>query len=247
MDAKLKKFLAEVAESEEQEKREAPRKSTMKFFLDTADIKEIQEAQETGLLDGITTNPSHVAKAGTNFTALVKQICEMVPGPVSAEVTAPGKDEMLRQGRFLADIAPNVVVKVPLTAEGIKAVKVFTDEGIKTNVTLCFSSVQALLAAKVGATYISPFIGRVDDIGLNGMETIQQIRAIYDNYDFSTQILTASTRSTLHIRDAALAGSDVATMPMKIFMKLINNPLTDIGMELFDADWEKIPEELRTY
>ena len=132
----------------------------MKFFLDTADIKEIQEAQETGLLDGITTNPSHVAKANTNFTALVKQICEMVPGPVSAEVTAPGKDEMLRQGRFLADIAPNVVVKVPLTAEGIKAVKVFTDEGIKTNVTLCFSSVQALLAAKVGATYISPFIGR---------------------------------------------------------------------------------------
>ncbi len=219
----------------------------MKFFLDTADIKEIQEAQETGLLDGITTNPSHIAKAGTNFTALVKQICEMVPGPVSAEVTAPTKDEMLRQGRFLADIAPNVVVKVPLTAEGIKAVKVFTDEGIKTNVTLCFSSVQALLAAKVGATYISPFIGREDDIGLEGMEVVRQIRKIYDNYDFSTQILTASTRSTLHIRDAALAGSDVATMPMKIFLKLINNPLTDIGMKLFDADWEKIPEEFRTY
>jgi len=219
----------------------------MKFFLDTADIKEIREAQETGLLDGITTNPSHVAKAGTNFIQLVKEICELVPGPVSAEVTAELKDEMLRQGRILADIASNVVVKVPLTQEGLKAVKVFTDEGIKTNVTLCFSSVQALLAAKVGATYISPFVGRVDDIGGEGLETIRQIREIYDNYGFTTQILTASTRSALHIRDAALAGSDVATMPYALFKKLVNHPLTDVGLKLFETDWNKIPEELRTY
>jgi transaldolase len=221
--------------------------TNMKFFLDTADIKEIREAQETGLLDGITTNPSHVAKAGVNFIDLVKQMCEIVPSPVSAEVTAEGKDEMLRQGRFLSDIAPNVVVKVPLTQEGLKAVKVFTEEGIKTNVTLCFSSVQALLAAKVGATYISPFVGRVDDIGGEGMQTIRDIREIYDNYSFATQILTASTRSALHIQQAAIAGSDVATMPMTLFKKLVNNPLTDIGLKLFDTDWNKIPENLRTY
>ena len=219
----------------------------MKFFLDTADIKEIREAQETGLLDGITTNPSHVAKANRNFIDLVKEICEIVPGPVSAEVTADSKDEMLRQGRFLANLAPNVVVKVPLGAEGIKAVKVFSDEGIKTNVTLCFSAVQALLAAKVGATYISPFVGRVDDIGGEGMDTIKSIRTIFDNYGFATQILTASTRSALHIQQAALYGSDVATMPMALFKKLVNNPLTDIGLKLFETDWNKIPEEFRTY
>ena len=219
----------------------------MIFFLDTADLKEIREAQETGLLDGITTNPSHIAKAGTNFLQLVKEICEIVPGPVSAEVTAENKDEMLRQGRILADIAPNVVVKVPLTQEGLKAVKVFTEEGIKTNVTLCFSPVQALLAAKVGATYISPFVGRLDDIGIEGMEGIRDIREIYDNYGFATQILTASTRSALHIKETALAGSHVATMPFALFKKLVNNPLTDIGLKLFDTDWNKIPEELRTY
>jgi transaldolase len=219
----------------------------MKFFLDTADIKEIREAQETGLLDGITTNPSHVAKSGRNFIELVKEICEIVPGPVSAEVTAEGKDEMLRQGRFLADLAPNVVVKVPLTQEGLKAVKVFTEEGIKTNVTLCFSPVQALLAAKVGATYISPFVGRLDDIAIEGIQGIRDIREIYDNFGFGTQILTASTRSALHIQDAAIAGSDVATMPYALFKKLVNNPLTDIGLKLFDTDWNKIPEEFRTY
>lgn len=219
----------------------------MKFFLDTADINEIREAQETGLLDGITTNPSHVAKSGRNFIELVKEICEVVAGPVSAEVTAEAKDEMLRQGRFLADLAPNVVVKVPLTQEGLKAVKVFTEEGIKTNVTLCFSSVQALLAAKVGATYISPFVGRIDDLGNEGMGTIREIRKIYDNYGFATQILTASTRSALHIQEAAMAGSDVATMPMALFKKLVNNPLTEIGLKLFDTDWNKIPAEFRTY
>lgn len=219
----------------------------MKFFLDTADIKEIREAQETGLLDGITTNPSHVAKSGRNFIDLVKEICEVVPGPVSAEVTADSKDEMLRQGRFLADLAPNVVVKVPLNQEGLKAVKVFSQEGIKTNVTLCFSAVQGLLAAKVGATYISPFVGRVDDIGGEGMETVKNIRKIYDNYGFTTQILTASTRSALHIQQAALYGSDVSTMPFALFKKLVNNPLTDIGLKLFETDWNKIPEEYRTY
>ncbi len=219
----------------------------MKFFLDTADISEIREAQETGLLDGITTNPSHVAKSNRNFIELVKEICGVVSGPVSAEVTAEHKDEMLRQGRFLADLAPNVVVKVPLTQEGLKAVKVFTEEGIKTNVTLCFSPVQALLAAKVGATYISPFVGRIDDIGGEGMDTIRDIRAIYDNYEFATQILTASTRSALHIQQAAIAGSDVATMPFTLFKKLVNNPLTDIGLKLFDTDWNKIPAENRTY
>jgi len=219
----------------------------MKFFLDTADIQEIREAQETGLLDGITTNPSHVAKSGRNFIDLVKEICQIVPGPVSAEVTAEGKDEMLRQGRYLADLASNVVVKVPLTQEGLKAVKVFTEEGIKTNVTLCFSPVQALLAAKVGATYISPFVGRLDDISIEGMETVRAIRDIYDNYGFGTQILTASTRGVLHIQEAALAGSNVATMPYALFKKLVSHPLTDIGLKLFDTDWNKIPEANRTY
>lgn len=219
----------------------------MKFFLDTADIKEIREAQATGLLDGITTNPSHIAKAGRNFLELVAEICELVPGPVSAEVTAEDSAEQLRQAHILAGIAKNVVIKVPLTGEGLKTVKQLTSEGIKTNVTLCFSSVQALLAAKVGATYISPFIGRLDDIGYEGMEGIRQIRKIYDNYGFETQILTASARHTLHIRDAALAGSDVVTMPYAAFSKLVKNPLTDVGLKLFDTDWNKIPEEFRTY
>lgn len=219
----------------------------MKFFLDTADIREIREAQASGLLDGITTNPSHVAKANRNFLELVQEICEIVPGPVSAEVTAEESPEQLRQARILARLAKNVVVKVPLTAEGLKTVNQLTEEGIKTNVTLCFSSVQALLAAKVGATYISPFVGRLDDIGFEGLDGIRQIRTIYDNYGFETQILTASARSALHIRDAALAGSDVVTMPFATFGKLVKNPLTDIGLKLFDTDWAKIPEEFRTY
>lgn len=219
----------------------------MKFFLDTADTAEIREANATGLLDGITTNPSHVAKAGRKFTDLIAEICEICPGPISAEVTEEAVDGILRQARVLADIAPNVVVKVPSTAEGLRAVKQLTNEGIKTNVTLCFSSVQALLAAKVGATYISPFVGRVDDVGDEGMATIRQIRTIYDNYNFATQILTASARSPLHIRDAALAGSDAVTMPMTVFSKLVKNPLTDAGYKIFDTDWNQIPEELRSY
>lgn len=219
----------------------------MKFFLDTADLDEIREALATGLLDGITTNPSHVAKSGRKFTDLIDEICRICPGPISAEVTEETKEGMLRQARILADIASNVVVKVPLTAEGLKAVRQLTSEGIRTNVTLCFSSVQALLAAKVGATYISPFVGRVDDIADEGIDTIRQIRKVYDNYNFSTQILTASARSPLHVRDAALAGSDVVTMPMAVFTKLVKHPLTDAGYKIFDTDWKKIPEELRTY
>ena len=217
----------------------------MKFFLDTANIDEIKEAQETGLLDGITTNPSHVAKANKPFIDLIKDICQVTNGPVSAEVTADEVELMLKQAHTLADIAPNVVVKIPLVQDGLKAVNKLSQEGIKTNVTLCFSSVQALLAAKAGATYISPFIGRVDDIGGEGMATIREIRRIYDNYNFSTQILTASVRSSLHVRDAAMAGSDCITMPYTVFAKLVRNPLTDLGLKSFNDDWGKVPDELK--
>lgn len=217
----------------------------MKFFLDTANIDEINDAAASGLLDGITTNPTHVSKAGKPFIQLIKDICAIVPGPVSAEVTADTTDEMLRQAHILAGIAPNVVVKIPLIADGLKAVKRLSEEGIKTNVTLCFSSVQALLAAKAGATYISPFVGRVDDIGGEGMETVREIRTIFDNFDYQTQILTASARSTLHVRDAALAGSDVVTLPYAVFQKLVKHPLTDNGLKQFNDDWAKVPAELK--
>ena len=217
----------------------------MKFFLDTANIDEINDAAASGLLDGITTNPTHVSKSGKPFIKLIEEICKVVPGPVSAEVTADKMDAMLRQAHTLAAIAPNVVVKIPLIADGLKAVKALSEEGIKTNVTLCFSSVQALLAAKAGATYISPFVGRVDDIGGEGLDIVREIRAIYDNFDFQTQILTASTRSTLHVRDAALAGSDVVTLPYAVFTKLVKHPLTDIGLKQFNDDWAKVPAELK--
>jgi transaldolase len=217
----------------------------MKFFLDTADVKEIEQAMETGLLDGVTTNPSHIAKSGKSFFAVVKDICAVTPGPVSAEVVATDFDTMLKQAHQVADLASNIVVKIPLIADGLRVVKRLSDEGIKTNVTLCFTSTQALLAAKVGATYISPFVGRLDDIGIEGMDSIRQIRTIYDNYGFQTQILTASARTLLHIRDAALAGSDVVTMPFSTFGSLVKHPLTDIGLERFLNDWNKIPQELR--
>lgn len=216
----------------------------MKFFLDTADIKEIEQVADSGLLDGITTNPSHIAKVNRPFMDILKDIVAMVPGPVSAEVTATNVDDMMRQAHMVAGIAPNIVVKIPLNNDGLKAVKRLSDEGIKTNVTLCFSPTQALLAAKVGATYISPFIGRLDDIGQEGMEGIRHIREIYDNYGFQTQILTASARSNLHIRDAAIAGSDVVTMPFATFQSLVKHPLTDIGLQKFTDDWNKIPAEL---
>ena len=217
----------------------------MKFFLDTADVKEIREAASWGILDGITTNPTHVAKSGRSFKEVLCEIVEMVPGPVSAEVVATDLDGMLRQAHELATIAPNIVVKIPLITEGIKAVKQLSEEGIKTNVTLCFSSVQALLAAKAGATYISPFVGRLDDIGHEGMDGVREIRKIYDNYKFGTQILAASARGPLHVRDAAMAGADVCTMPFEVFTKLVKHPLTDIGLERFLADWNKIPEDKR--
>ena len=211
----------------------------MKFFVDTADIAEIRELAETGLLDGVTTNPSLIAKSGGDMKDTIREICAVVPGPVSAEVAATGTDDMVAEGRKLAEIAPNVTVKVPLTWEGLKACRALTQSSISVNVTLCFSATQALLAAKCGATFISPFIGRLDDIGLDGMELIEDIRSIFDNYeDIDTSILAASIRSTNHVKDAARAGADVATIPPGVLKKLAEHPLTDKGLDAFLADWK---------
>ena len=217
----------------------------MKFFLDTADITEIKEAASWGVLDGITTNPTHVAKSGRGFKEVIADICEVVDGPVSAEVIATDFETIMKQGRELSSIAPNVVVKVPIILEGLKAIKALTDEGIKVNTTLCFSPLQSLLAAKAGATYVSPFIGRLDDIGHEGMEGIRQLREIFDNYHYATQILVASVRSPMHVVDAAVIGADVVTLPFDVFGKLISHPLTDIGLKKFLADWEKVPADKR--
>lgn len=210
----------------------------MKFFVDTGDFNEIKELSETGLLDGVTTNPSLVAKSGRNFKELIADICKVVPGPVSAEVAALDYDGMIAEGTVLSKIADNVVIKLPLTLAGLKATKHFHDAGIKTNVTLCFTANQALLAAKVGATYISPFIGRLDDINLDGVELIENIRMIYDNYAFTTEILAASIRSPNHVTQVALAGADVATMPPAVIRKLADHPLTTSGLEAFSKDWK---------
>ena len=210
----------------------------MKFFVDTGDFNEIKELSETGLLDGVTTNPSLVAKSGRNFKELIADICKVVPGPVSAEVAALDYEGMIAEGNVLAKIADNVVIKLPLTLAGLKACKHFSDAGIKTNVTLCFTPNQALLAAKVGATYISPFIGRLDDINLDGVELIENIRQIYDNYAFATEILAASIRSPNHVTEVALAGADVATMPPAVIRKLADHPLTTSGLEAFSKDWK---------
>ena len=210
----------------------------MKFFVDTAEIKDIKELYETGLLDGVTTNPSLIAKSGRDFKEVIAEICALVPGPVSAEVASLEYEGMIAEGEHLAKIAENVVVKLPLTLAGLKATKTFFDKGIKTNVTLCFSANQALLAAKVGATYISPFLGRLDDINLDGVELIENIRQIYDNYGFETQILSASIRSPNHVTQVALAGSDVATIPPDVIRKLANHPLTNAGIEGFLKDWK---------
>lgn len=214
----------------------------MKFFIDTADINEIREAASYGILDGVTTNPSLVAKTGKDYKSLVAEICEICPGPISAEVLSIDYDGMMKEAREWAKIADNIVVKIPLIEAGIKAVKTCSNEGINTNVTLCFSSNQALLAAKAGATYISPFVGRLDDIGHEGMECINEIRQIYDNYGFDTEILVASIRSPIHLRDAALAGADVSTIPLSVFKQLIKHPLTDIGLAKFIEDSKKIPK-----
>ena len=211
----------------------------MKFFLDTGSVDEIRQAAATGVLDGITTNPSLVAKEGKNFKDLLLEICAIVDGPISAEVTATDTEGMIKQAMELREIHKNIVVKLPLLKEGIMALSRIAPLGVKVNVTLCFSPAQALIAAKAGATYISPFIGRLDDISHVGMDLIRQIRMIYDNYDFKTQILTASVRHPVHVVEAALVGSDVATMPFKVFEALFRHPLTDIGNEKFLADWKK--------
>lgn len=212
----------------------------MKFFIDTANLNEIKEANELGLIDGVTTNPSLVAKEGdVDFKEHIAKICDLVKGDVSAEVTALDTAGMLAEGRELAKIAPNVVIKVPLTLDGLKACRAFRAEGTKVNVTLCFSAAQALLAAKAGASYISPFIGRLDDIGQNGMQLIEEIVQIYANYQFDTEVLAASIRHPMHIVDCALAGADVATIPFKVITQLVKHPLTDKGLEGFLSDWKK--------
>lgn len=216
----------------------------MKFFVDTANVDEIKELIPTGMVDGVTTNPSLIMKSGRDFREVVAELCALVPGPISAEVTAVEADKMISEGKSLAKIADNVVVKLPLTFDGLIACKALTSEGIKTNVTLCFSANQALVAAKAGASYISPFIGRLDDINIDGMELIHDIRIIYDNYDFRTEILAASIRSANHMKDSALAGADVATAPPSVLKGLAKHPLTDKGLQAFLDDWAKTGQKI---
>ena len=216
----------------------------MKFFIDTAEIDEIRELAATGMVDGVTTNPSLILKAGRDIVEVTREICAIVDGPVSAEVTALESEAMIAEGTRLAQIAPNIAVKVPLTWDGLKACKALTGAGHMVNVTLCFSATQALLAAKAGATFVSPFIGRLDDIGLDGMELIADIRQIYDNYDFRTQILAASIRSVNHVATAAKYGADVATIPPGVVRKLADHPLTDKGLDAFLADWAKTGQKI---
>ena len=211
----------------------------MKFFIDTANIDEIKKANELGMVDGVTTNPSLVAKEGREFKGLIKEICGIVDGPVSAEVVSTDAEGMVKEARELAKLADNIVVKIPMLEEGLKAVKILAQEGIHTNVTLCFSAIQALMAAKAGAAYISPFVGRLDDIGHIGMELVEEIITIYDNYGSETEVIVASVRNPIHVLDAALMGADIATIPFKVIQQLIKHPLTDIGVEKFLADWKK--------
>jgi len=217
----------------------------MKFFVDSADIDQISELASTGLIDGVTTNPSLVAKSGRKFTDVLKEICTVVEGPVSAEVTALETDGMVEEGRKLSDIAKNVTVKVPLTWDGLKACRTLTQGGVPVNVTLCFSANQALLAAKAGATFISPFVGRLDDMGFDGMEVVREIRVIYDNYEsLNTEILAASIRNVEHVKQAAMAGADVATVPPNVLHELTKHPLTDKGLDAFLADWKKTGQSI---
>ena len=214
----------------------------MKFFIDTANIAEIKKAKEWGLVDGVTTNPSLVSKEGREFKELIKEICSIVDGPISAEAVSLDAEGMIKEERELSKIHKNIVVKIPMTLEGLKAVKVVAKEGIKTNVTLVFSPTQALMAAKAGAAYASPFVGRLDDISHNGMDLVSQILSIYENYDFATEVIVASVRHPLHVVDAALLGAHIATIPFKVIEQLSKHPLTDIGIERFLKDWEKVPK-----
>jgi len=217
----------------------------MKFFVDTAEVNEINELASTGLLDGVTTNPSLIAKSGRDFKQTIADICKIVPGPVSAEVAATDYTGMMRESEILRKIASNVTIKVPLTLDGLKACKALTGEGTMVNVTLCFSANQAILAAKAGATFVSPFIGRLDDVGLDGLELIREIRVIYDNYpDFQTDILAASIRTVNHVKDCAMIGADVATVPPAILNALVKHPLTDSGLATFVADWKKTGQSI---
>jgi transaldolase len=216
----------------------------MKFFVDTADVKEIRELNDLGLLDGVTTNPSLILKSGGNIAEVTREICGIVEGPVSAEVVATEYAQMMREADVLSKIADNICIKVPLTLDGLKACKAITGDGRKVNVTLCFSANQALLAAKAGATFISPFIGRIDDMGIDGMELIAEIRTIYDNYDFRTEILAASIRTVNHVKQAAIIGADVATVPPATLRALVKHPLTDKGLEAFLADWAKTGQKI---
>lgn len=216
----------------------------MKFFVDTAITEEIRELNDLGLVDGVTTNPSLILKSGRDIIDVTKEICSLVDGPVSAEVTANDFDGMMRQADILSKIAENICIKLPLTWEGLKACKALTTKGLKTNLTLCFSANQALLAAKAGATYVSPFIGRLDDIGQNGIDLIGEIRTIFDNYDFTTKILAASIRTINHVKEAALIGADVATIPPSIMKILVKHPLTDKGLDIFLKDWAKTGQNI---
>ena len=216
----------------------------MKFFVDTADVKEIRELNDLGLIDGVTTNPSLILKSGGSIVEVTREICSIVDGPVSSEVVATEYSQMMKEADFLSKIADNICIKVPLTLDGLKACKALTSDGRQVNVTLCFSANQALLAAKAGATFISPFIGRVDDIGIDGMELIAEIRTIYDNYDFDTEILAASVRTVNHVKQAALIGADVATVPPATLKALVKHPLTDKGLEAFLADWAKTGQKI---
>ncbi|MCL5408502.1 MAG: fructose-6-phosphate aldolase [Candidatus Omnitrophica bacterium] len=214
----------------------------MEIFIDTAKVEEIENAMKWGILDGVTTNPTKIAETGKKFLEVVKEICEIVDGPISVEVVNLNAEQMIEEAKRLSNLHKNIVVKIPLISEGIKAVKVLSKEGIKTNVTLNFSPVQAFLAAKVNATYISPFVGRLDDVGWNGMELVKQIKTIYQNYNYKTKIIVAAVRNPLHVLDAALTGADVCTMTFEIMEKLFKHPLTDKGLEMFLKDWQKVPK-----
>lgn len=213
----------------------------MKFFIDTADVKEIREAHDLGLVDGVTTNPSLIAKSGRKFKDVIKEIVSIVDGPISAEVISLDAPGMIKEGKDLAKIHKNIVVKLPMTPEGLKACKALTDKGIKTNVTLIFTSMQALLAAKAGATYVSPFVGRLDDISQDGMGIIEEIRTIFDNYGYTAEIIVASVRNPIHVLNSALIGADIATIPYSVMIQLAKHPLTDAGIKKFLEDWQSVP------